>query len=772
MNALGGRSNNSSRAITPISSAATSSRSSLASSRGSVTNTKQKPTVNNTKGRRSTTTTRTTTTTTSSFSVTKTASTKKAKSAGVARRERRIGISSTASVANPDCGASVVTTSASSAAATKCTAISPPGKSATESGRAVGNRTTGQLTNSVLSLKSCIGFSGRVNGGLVYHYETQTLLVPSGSSVVLRKFNSEGSSVGGVLEGDILGGDVSCVSLSKSGTLVAYGTNAEPSVLADIFVCKHATLQCIHKFTQHRGGVRSLSFSPSEKYLLSLGHDNVISVWNLFSGKLFTYTSSRERLLCICFFNRADNMFLTAGEHTIQQWNVQEQAKIITPEEFQFGSLRRVITQLAINSTDSRVYCATTSGDVLDVDLKNRVFKNSGPCERQDAPRRRVFQQTALADRAEAPLIQCGVRAIALSNPECEIYVGSGDGVLYAIDNTMLTIKRQVQLEGAINSISDSGQGGLWVGTEKSKIYFVESTTLQATLLESAPCARVNGICFPHNFSDLFTTCSGSDICVWNSSTSQELLRISVLGVECLCVHIPKNGRSILSGWSDGKLRAHTPQTGRFKWEVNTCPQGVTAVATAPSSTIAVVGGANGEVCVWTLGKSSRGVEAILKDHKKMITALSFSESGDDFLTASHDGSCIIWNLRTLSHRAVFFYSTPILRAFFSADEQTVITVGTNNKFVVWAVESGVLLEEINLTSNSPITDLDVSSEYIVSAEKDRSIKMYNSDSGSAVAAGTAHHGAQITAVKVSPNGKFVVSVDKSGCVYTWEASN
>ena len=39
---------------------------------------------------------------------------------------------------------------------------------------------------------------------------------------------------------------------------------------------------------------------------------------------------------------------------------------------------------------------------------------------------------------------------------------------------------------------------------------------------------RINHVCFPFEFSDVFGTCSASDIRLWNSKTRQELLRIQV----------------------------------------------------------------------------------------------------------------------------------------------------------------------------------------------------------------------------------------------------
>ena len=52
------------------------------------------------------------------------------------------------------------------------------------------------------------------------------------------------------------------------------------------------------------------------------------------------------------------------------------------------------------------------------------------------------------------------------------------------------------------------------------------------------------------------------DIRVWNAAVRQELLRIQVPNLECKCVGITENGGTIVSGWTDGKLRAFYPESG------------------------------------------------------------------------------------------------------------------------------------------------------------------------------------------------------------------
>ncbi|CAE7789882.1 CFAP52, partial [Symbiodinium sp. KB8] len=90
-------------------------------------------------------------------------------------------------------------------------------------------------------------------------------------------------------------------------------------------------------------------------------------------------------------------------------------------------------------------------------------------------------------------------------------------------------------------------------GTTLSNIYWVDMDTLTAELRNTCHHERINQIAFPADYSEVFATCSVTDVRVWNVVTRQELLRIQVPNMECFCIDFMRDGKSIISGWSDGK---------------------------------------------------------------------------------------------------------------------------------------------------------------------------------------------------------------------------
>ena len=87
------------------------------------------------------------------------------------------------------------------------------------------------------------------------------------------------------------------------------------------------------------------------------------------------------------------------------------------------------------------------------------------------------------------------------------------------------------------------------------------------------------------DFSEVFATCSMNDIRIWNAKNRQELLRIQVPNVECHTVSFMHDGKSIVSGWSDGQIRAFLPQSGKLLYVINNAHMhGTTALATTANS--------------------------------------------------------------------------------------------------------------------------------------------------------------------------------------------
>ncbi|KAF7473488.1 Hypothetical predicted protein [Marmota monax] len=98
--------------------------------------------------------------------------------------------------------------------------------------------------------------------------------------------------------------------------------------------------------------------------------------------------------------------------------------------------------------------------------------------------------------------------------------------------------------------------------------------------------------------------------------------------------------------WDDGKIRAFAPETGRLIYVINSAHRiGVTAIATTSDCKRVISGGGEGEVRVWQIGCQTQKLEESLKEHKSSVSCIRVKKNNEECVTASTDGTCIIWDL-------------------------------------------------------------------------------------------------------------------------------
>ncbi len=289
--------------------------------------------------------------------------------------------------------------------------------------------------------------------------------------------------------------------------------------------------------------------------------------------------------------------------------------------------------------------------------------------------------------------------------------------------------------------------------------------------MQTSHSEKVNDLAFPHEFSEVFATCGVGYIRVWHLATCRELLRISVPNLEAHCVAFSMDGKTIISGWSDGKIRAFGPQSGKLIYIINDAHQkAVTAIACSSDSSKIVSGGEEGLVRVWRIGKTSQSLEASMKDHRGPINCIRIKGSDDECVSASSDGSCIIWDLRTFKRRISLFANTFFKSVIYHPDESQLVTTGTDRKITYWDAFDGQAIRIIDGSDVDEVSALavDRDGESIISGGGDKLVKLWGYDEGHCYFVGIAHSGG-ITQVGVTPDKRKIVTVGSEGGIFIWD---
>ena len=105
------------------------------------------------------------------------------------------------------------------------------------------------------------------------------------------------------------------------------------------------------------------------------------------------------------------------------------------------------------------------------------------------------------------------------------------------------------------------------------------------------------------------------------------MLGIEVPGLECFCIFFSVDGKSILSGWNDGKIRAFLPQSGKLLFAINDSHNhGVTSIAGTNDGQKIVSGGMEGEVRIWRIGRQTQIMEGSLKEHRGRVSDIKINK--------------------------------------------------------------------------------------------------------------------------------------------------
>ena len=388
------------------------------------------------------------------------------------------------------------------------------------------------------------------------------------------------------------------------------------------------------------------------------------------------------------FFNKTVSKCMTIHDYGIRTWTCDLVQKKVQFHDILMDSIRRVFNCVVIDPTDSYAYVGTATGDIIEIALDRNLFKRLGPVKR-------LFSQ--------------GINCInLLSNGD--LLLGSGDGTLAKVNCESFVVKKEAKVMGAVTSISLTADSThFFCGTNKSTIYWCDTDSINPELRNTCHYEKINDVAFPSGYSELFATCSLNDIRVWNTKTRQELLRIEVPGLECHCVYFTADGKSILSGWNDGKIRSFLPQSGKLLYAINDSHNhGVTALCGTSDCQKIVSGGMEGEVRIWRIGRQTQIMDCSLKEHRSRVSDIRVNKADTQAVSSSFDGSCIIWDIISNTRIMCLFESTMFKQVLYHPDESQVLTTGSNRKITYWDCFDGQAIRMLDGSETGEINALAV----------------------------------------------------------------
>ncbi|XP_076451553.1 cilia- and flagella-associated protein 52-like [Babylonia areolata] len=642
-----------------------------------------------------------------------------------------------------------------------------------------------------LEVERIIGFNGDIPNGLHVHPDNSHLIYPLGSNVVIEDINrADAKQV--ILSKHT--NNVSCIAIDPTGQYIASGQVNYMGFKACIIIWDYETRAPSKNLEVHKVKVEALAFSKDSQYLFSLGGRDCgsVIVWRL--DKMEALCGSPAQVdsagitYCLAASKCDPCKFVTAGDNTLRVWKLDAANRKITPTNVRLGGglKRKVLSvELADDLGVPYILCGTETGDILG------IMNSSTPQLQFLVPQKERFSLGVTA-----------LSIISACKDGLQLLVGTGDGMVGSYDlkwsvdkshHVQATFKQRpgvrpwvdpkMPRRAKVTSIAKRGTGHqFFVGTANSQIYKFNYSELSADLYKTSQPKSVNHIIFPYGMNELFVTCGGNEIRVW-TKYGLELLRYSVENKICNAVCITRNGRCVYSAWEDGKVRATVFTKGKDgsqsmieKTVIEDCHnKGVTAVAINSAGTQLVTGGGEGQVRVWCISepygsKLRADMLANMKEHKGKVTYIQISPKDNECVSASTDGSTIIWDLENNTRKQIMLANTLFMCVCFGEKNLHILTSGTDHKISYWDVQDGSLQRELEGSKTGAINTMDISADRttFITGGEDRLLKLWDYNGGQVTHVGIGHSN-QITTAAICPNQELIISGGQDGAIHIWK---
>ena len=317
----------------------------------------------------------------------------------------------------------------------------------------------------------------------------------------------------------------------------------------------------LHRLMQHMGKVQDIAFSARDEFLVTLGgiDDNAVVVWNAKSGRpVCGSPAGPDTALCCQWLNGREDRFVTAGAFHVRVWQVDFGLPKLHAIDVKTGMVRRTVTCMTLSNDDIFAYCGTETGDCLKVKIERDEIRSFND------PDTKVPSMEGLSKERFSLGILSIKTVLNPSSGKYNILVGAGDGTIAYLNPSLNAVagKRATTLGGVSSICLHPGGTKFIIGTNQCNQYNVSYDLNDVVMVSSCHFGPVHAVTFPDGCSDLVISSSVGDVRIWNTKSTQELLRIQVPNLDCLCVIVTKSGSSIVTGWTDGKIRAFYPETG------------------------------------------------------------------------------------------------------------------------------------------------------------------------------------------------------------------
>uniref|UniRef100_A0A4Y0ARV7 WD_REPEATS_REGION domain-containing protein n=1 Tax=Anopheles funestus TaxID=62324 RepID=A0A4Y0ARV7_ANOFN len=660
--------------------------------------------------------------------------------------------------------------------------------------------------NNRIKLKKILGLTVCSSAGLDVSSTTGVLAYPAGCTVVL--FNSKKLSQNFLL--NTAKKAITAVAYSECGRYLATGEcGHNPSIKVweldggngSGTIENGAAGSIVAEFSGHKYAVSCVAFSPTGKYLVSVGsqHDNIVNVFDWKANLKIASNKVTAKVVAVSF-SEDGNYFVTVGNRHVKYWYLEGSRKYKEPIPLMgrsaiLGELRNndfCAVACGKGEMAESTYAITRNGHLVEFNAR-RLLDKWVMC--------RTNAANCMVASTKYILVGCAEAIVRVFNAETLEYITTlprthflGVDVAQGVHiNHMMAVPQSAKYPDTIAIVYDETRSKVTCVYNDHSLYIWDLRDIrrvgksQSFLYHSACIWGVETVPFSyqqlkHNAnggdtlpSDCFMTCSSDDtIRVWDvdSCETNEVYRKNIYSKELLKVLYIDDELNFIKD-TDNPIHS-TEKNSSYDGR-----NGVRCIKISPESRQLATGDRSGNIRIYNL--SNLKLITTIEAHDSEVLCLEYTNDKIDrrlLASASRDRLIHIFdceaNYRILQTLDDHSSSITSVRFIGAGKQFQMVSCGADKSIIFRHFQNNVFLRGNNCSGKNTLYDMEVdsNSKHILTACQDRNIRVYSTQNAKHTKTFKGSHSDEGSLIKVSLDlsGIYIATscTDKTLSVYDY----
>ncbi|XP_039453614.1 uncharacterized protein LOC120432460 isoform X3 [Culex pipiens pallens] len=655
--------------------------------------------------------------------------------------------------------------------------------------------------NNRIKLKKILGLTVCSNAGLDVSSTTGVLAYPAGCTVVL--FNSKKLSQSFLL--NTAKKAITAVAYSQCGRYLATGEcGHNPSIKVwELDVNGNSSYEngaagsIVAEFSGHKYAVSCVAFSPTGKYLVSVGsqHDNIVNVFDWKANLKIASNKVTAKVVAVSFSEGGD-YFVTVGNRHVKYWYLEGSRKYKEPIPLMgrsaiLGELRNndfCAVACGKGEMAESTYAITRNGHLVEFNAR-RLLDKWVMC--------RTNAANCMVTSTKYILVGCAEAIVRVFNAETLEYITTlprthflGVDVAQGVHiNHMMSTPQNAKYPDTIAIVYDENRSKVTCVYNDHSLYIWDLRDIRRVgkshsfLYHSACIWGVETVPFSYlknNVSDTlpsdsFLTCSSDDtIRVWDidNGESNEVYRKNIYSKELMKVlYIDEELNHIKD--MDNPIH-NTEKNSSYDGR-----NGVRCIKINPENNQLATGDRSGNIRIYNL--SNLKLITTIEAHDSEVLCLEYTNEKIErklLASASRDRLIHIFDceagyriLQTLDDHSSSITS---VRFIGTGKQFQMVSCGADKSIIFRNFQNNVFLRGNNCSGKNTLYDMEVDSNYkhILTACQDRNIRVYSTQNAKHTKTFKGSHSDEGSLIKVSLDlsGIYIATscTDKTLSVYDY----